>query len=203
MASSTAPTRQIRAHLPTPTTITIYQAYSDPIATAAVASQSLSASPLFNPARMTWIKPSWCWMLYRSGYSYKDANQARILALTMRLEDFWWLLRRARVTDEGGFKKGGEEVRVQWDPERGVRLGRMEGTRSVQIGVPRDLSGRWVEEMVVGIEDVTERAREMKRVLDEDVDRKVGRDELVEMGLVPVEEVVDVPEDVRARLGMN
>jgi hypothetical protein len=203
MASSTAPTRQIRAHLPTPTTIIVYQAYSDPIATAAVASQSLSASPLFNPARMTWIKPSWCWMLYRSGYSYKDANQARILALTMRLEDFWWLLRRARVTDEGGFKKGGEEVRVQWDPERGVRLGRMEGTRSVQIGVPRDLSRRWVEEMVVRIEDVTERAREMKRVLDEDADRKVGRDKLVEMGLVPVEEVVDVPEDVRARLGMD
>jgi len=107
------------------------------------------------------------------------------------------------VTDEGGFKKGGEEVRVQWDPERGVRLGRMEGMRSVQIGVPRDLSGRWVEEMVVGIEDVTERAREMKRVLDEDVDRKVGRDELVEMGLMPVEEVVDVPEDVRVRLGMD
>jgi hypothetical protein len=203
MASSTAPTRQIRAHLPTPTTIIVYQAYSDPIATAAVASQSLSASPLFNPARMTWIKPSWCWMMYRSGYSYKDANQVRILALTMRLEDFWWLLRRARVTDEGGFKKGGEEVRVQWDPERGVRLGRMEWTRSVQIGVPRDLSGRWVEEMVVGIEDVTERAREMKKVLDEDVDRKVGRNELVEMGLVPVEEVVDVPEDVRARLRMD
>jgi hypothetical protein len=202
MASSTAPTRQIRAHLPTPTTIIVYQAYSDPIATAAVASQSLSASPLFNPARMTWIKPSWCWMMYRSGYSYKDANQARILALTMRLEDFWWLLRRARLTDEGGFKEG-EEVRVQWDPERGVRLGRMEGTRSVQIGVPKNLSSRWVEEMVVGIEDVTERAREMKRVLDEDVDRKMGRDELVKMGLMPVEEVVDVPEDVRARLRMD
>jgi hypothetical protein len=73
----------------------------------------------------------------------------------------------------------------------------------VQIGVPRGLSGRWVEEMVVGIEDVTERAREMKRVLDEDVGKKVGRDELVEVGLVPVEEVVDVPEDVRVRLGMD
>lgn len=62
---------------------------------------------------------------------------------------------------------------------------------------------RWAEEWVVRIEDVTERAREMKQVLDEDED--VGWEELREMGLVPEEKVFDeeVPVEMRRRLGMN
>lgn len=56
------PYRQIRA-LYTPTTITVYQAYSPAIAIAAVAQQKLSAAPEFTLSRMTWIKPSWCWMM--------------------------------------------------------------------------------------------------------------------------------------------
>lgn len=62
---STPPYRQIRA-LYDKTTITVYQAYPSTIALPALASQSLSASPDFNPTRMTWIKPSWCWMMSSS-----------------------------------------------------------------------------------------------------------------------------------------
>lgn len=58
----TTPYRQIRA-LYTPTTITVYQAYSSAIAIPAVTHQKLSASPDFTFSRMTWIKPSWCWMM--------------------------------------------------------------------------------------------------------------------------------------------
>src|SRR5881628_3004655 len=67
-------------------TITVYQAYNSEIATAAVHQQKLHASPQFRLSRMTWIKPSWCWMMYRAGYSYKDKNQERILALKMKQE---------------------------------------------------------------------------------------------------------------------
>lgn len=56
------PYRQIRA-LYTDTTITVYQAYSAAIALPAVAQQNLSAAPEFTFSRMTWIKPSWCWMM--------------------------------------------------------------------------------------------------------------------------------------------
>lgn len=57
------PYKQIRA-LYDEDTITVYQAYSASIAIPAVKEQSLSASPDFQVgSRMTWIKPSWCWMM--------------------------------------------------------------------------------------------------------------------------------------------
>ncbi|KAF2761803.1 hypothetical protein EJ05DRAFT_185488 [Pseudovirgaria hyperparasitica] len=207
------PQRQIRAHTPSNTTITLYQAYPSTIATPAVQAQRLSASPSFSLSRMTWIKPSWAWMLYRAGYSYKDPGQERILALTMQREYLWGMLRTARLSthsaagavDKGeagseveGGKKGGVVV-VQWDPERDVWLRRL-GWRSVQIGVPRGMSGTWAEEGILEIEDVTDRARELKRVIDEG---NVTIEALVEKGLVPKEEVIDVPEDIRKILAMD
>lgn len=57
------PYRQIRA-LYDDETITVYQAYSTSIALAAVKEQKLNALPDFKLGRMTWIKPSWCWMMY-------------------------------------------------------------------------------------------------------------------------------------------
>ena len=62
---ATPPYKQIRA-LYDSETITVYQAYSVGIASAAVEAQKLSASSKFKPTRMTWIKPSWCWMMYLS-----------------------------------------------------------------------------------------------------------------------------------------
>jgi hypothetical protein len=56
------PYRQIRA-LYDDETITIYQAYQASIAIPAVKEQKLSASKDFAMGRMTWIKPSWCWMM--------------------------------------------------------------------------------------------------------------------------------------------
>lgn len=57
------PYRQIRASYDDET-ITVYQAYSSSIAIPAVKEQRLNASPDFLLGRMTWIKPSWCWMMY-------------------------------------------------------------------------------------------------------------------------------------------
>lgn len=191
----TTPYRQIRAHHDAQH-ITVYQAYNTAIATAAVTHQRLSASPLFSPSRMTWIKPSWAWMLYRSGYSYKDPGQSHILALQMRLDDFFSLLAKG-VPVEGDV--GLPEVRIQWDPERDVRLERL-GYRSIQIGVPGSCREWWVES-IVKIEDVTERARELKRVLGEEEGVEV--EELVRRELVPVETVVEVPEELGTGLRMG
>lgn len=196
-APAPTPPRQIRA-LYDDETITVYQAYPAAIAEPAVETQRLTASPSFRRGRMTWIKPSWCWMMYRAGYSHKDAGQARVLALKMRHADFFSLLRRGQLTHGGA---GGEgDVRVQWDPERGPWLERR-GYRSIQIGIPGGLSGRWAEEWVVGIEDVTERARELKRVVEGE--EGVTEEDLVGRGLVPVEREFVVPDDVREKLGMS
>lgn len=241
------PYRQIRAAY-NPDTITVYQAYKAEIADPAVAEQKLHASPLFKPSRMTWIKPSWAWMLYRAGYSYKDCGQERILALHMKHEHFIELLEHgalahdkldasvdtstpsvargpdstkqlisenANITkpqkqDEGEVQtenpgQQGEvvekpQVRVQWDPERTVRLEKLP-YRSIQIGIPAAMSPKWTESMIVSIEDVTEKARELKRLLDENEDITV--EELVGRGLLPVEKVFDVPEHVQRLLDMD
>ncbi|KAK8880111.1 ATP-dependent RNA helicase DHX8 [Apiospora arundinis] len=227
---SPPPYRQIRA-LHDGETITVYQAYNADIAAQAVAQQRLDASPRFKKAtRMTWVKPSWCWMMYRAGYSHKDRNQERVLALRMRHGHFLELLRRgvlshnmqqrstttttaAEDDDVGDSKKEGEkknveeeEVRIQWDPERSPRLEKLD-YRSIQIGVPAALQARWVGEWIVSIEDVTERAHELKRVLDEektqDGSDAITDDELVDRGLLPRETEFVVPRDIQEILGMT
>ena len=58
-----------------------YQAYNDDIANWALEHQKFGG-PLYNTARMTWIKPSFAWVLYRSGYG-KKKNQTRILKIKL------------------------------------------------------------------------------------------------------------------------
>lgn len=263
------PTRQIRALQSHDaesgtTTITVYQAYPSTIASAAVTHQRLDVSPDFRTTRMTWIKPSWAWMLYRSGYSYKDPGQERILAIKMTRKDFLGLLGRGVLTHHHGpgmatsgtatptptshkpwlqtekkqkreeeeitsqdaqggtgisvveeqkkalFSKEAREskrkdrlqsldVKIQWDPERTVRLDSL-NYRSIQIGIPAGLIKEWASSMIVSIEDVTDKAKELKRILDETPD--VTDEELTELGLIPEETEFEVPEELRGRLGM-
>ncbi|KAI0122701.1 ATP-dependent RNA helicase DHX8 [Daldinia grandis] len=199
--------RQIRAYYDEET-ITVYQAYNSEIASAAVNKQKLCASPQFRLTRMTWIKPSWCWMMYRAGYSYKDKNQERILALKMKHEHFIMLLRTATLTTEPGRgtapgdaaeadkppREKSSAVKVQWDPERTPRLEKL-GYRSIQIGIPSSLAEAWVDKWIVGIEDVTERARALERELRENPG--VTDEELLCKGLVPPEREFLVPLEVQ------
>ena len=55
--------------------------------------------------------------------------------------------------------------------------------------------------MIVKIEDVTDKARQLKQVLEDNPE--VADEELVQMGLVPVERVFDVPENLRLSLRME
>lgn len=202
MTNQTVPMRQIRAHYSS-TTITVYQAYNAEIADAAVEQQKLNASPKFSTSRMTWIKPSWAWMLYRSGYSYKDAGQERILALTLTRAAFLSLLGKAQLAHQakGKMEIGGEKkmsVRVQWDPERTVRLDKLP-YRSIQIGVPGVLVDELVEG-IVKIEDVTGRARALKETLGRA--DQIDIDELISQKLILQERVFDVDESLKELLGM-
>jgi len=58
-----------------------YQAYRDEIADYALEHQRFGGEH-WNPSRMTWIKPSFGWVLYRSGYGGK-AGQERILKVKL------------------------------------------------------------------------------------------------------------------------
>ena len=97
-------------------------------------------------------------------------------------------------------------VRVQWDPERSPSL-EVLPYRSIQIGISRELSERWVNEWIVSIEDVTDRARALKEALQVSIGRP-GLDpeweaEFVEKGLLPKEAVYEVMEAIKNILGME
>jgi len=194
------PLREIRAKYDE-NTITVYQAYNRDIAVAAVQGQRLDASPLFKYGRMTWIKPSWCWMMYRSGYAQKDKGQTNILAIKLTRGGLGELLSTACLShgDDVKAERHGQ-ARVQWDPERGPGLERLEH-RSIQIGIPASMNEKFLGEWIVAIEDVTESALALKTAVEENP--SVGAAELVEKGLIPSENTYTVSEGIRRRLKMD
>jgi len=135
---------------------------------------------------------------YRSGYSYKDENQSNILAIKISLEGFEKLLSISKL--DGGSANRVDMVRVQWDPERSPRIGKLD-YRSIQMGIPNKLIQKWIDEWIISIEDVTEKARELKRVLDGD--KEISREKIVEAGLVPEERVYEVSDELKKVLWMD
>jgi hypothetical protein len=143
--------------------IVVYQAYSPEIAGPAVAAQRFV--PPFKMDRMTWIKPSFLWMMYRCGYALKE-GQERVLAVRITRSGFDWAVSNAVESSV----RGKPSVRVQWDPERGLNHEALEH-RSIQIGLTREASAMYVNEWITSITDVTALAREIHgkvRALDLD-----------------------------------
>ncbi|MFD5828221.1 DUF4291 domain-containing protein [Lentzea sp. NPDC060358] len=143
--------------------IVVYQAYSPAIADPAVAAQRFV--PPFKMERMTWIKPSFLWMMYRCGYARKE-GQERVLAVRITREGFDWAVAHAvssRIP-------GKPSVRVQWDPERGLHHEALPH-RSIQIGLTREAVEKYVHEWTIAITDVTPLARQVhEKVLAHDLD---------------------------------
>lgn len=147
-----------------------YQAFSETIADWALEHQQLGG-PDFNPSRMTWIKPSFAWMLYRAGYGHKDRNQARILKVKLSHDAVAEILSRCQQ----GHGAGGSDGRVQWDPARSLlhgeghsdwqRVIRKEparaGGKAIQIGMRGDLSRYYVAQAIT-ITDVTSLAHSVQ-----------------------------------------
>jgi hypothetical protein len=160
--AATPPYRQVRA-AHTEDTITVYQAYSPAIAGPALAAGTFV--PPFRVERMTWIKPSFLWMAYRSGWAAKE-GQERVLAVRISRAGFRWALAHSCLShyepavhaSEADWARRLREapVRVQWDPERGLRHEPLDH-RAIQVGLRGPAVERYVGEWIVAIDDVTER----------------------------------------------
>lgn len=157
------PQHQIRA-VYDERTIRVYQAYSDDIADAALTAGTF-ISPPFSMTRMTWIKPSFLWMMYRAGWGYKDAGQKRILAIDITHEGFAWALAHSCPShpdttmsqQDWARLKASSPVRIQWDPERDLRL-QPQPYRAIQIGIGGEAVPLYVDRWIQGITDVTDLA---------------------------------------------
>eukprot|EP00698_Gefionella_okellyi_P006918 TRINITY_DN1671_c1_g3_i1.p1 TRINITY_DN1671_c1_g3~~TRINITY_DN1671_c1_g3_i1.p1 ORF type:complete len:259 (-),score=41.25 TRINITY_DN1671_c1_g3_i1:625-1365(-) len=194
------PYRQIRAVFDEDT-ITVYQAYNDAIADVALEKQTFDKP--WRPERMTWVKPSFLWMMYRCRYASKK-DQERVLAIRLHKAGFAEALSRScptmhGVMDQSEFATRLKEqpVRVQWDPERSLTFADT-GVRSIQIGISKDASADFVSKWISSIEDVTALAKQIGALV-------AAGDYAAATALLPVERVYDaeLTPELREHIGMN
>lgn len=148
--------------------ITVYQAYGPEIADAALAAGTFVAP--FSRTRMTWIKPSFLWMMHRSTWATAP-GQERVLAMGIRRDGFDWAMRNACLSsydakvhaDQAEWRRQlkASPVRVQWDPDRDVRMQPLP-YRAVQIGLTGEALRRYVDGWIQEITDVTALAHEIR-----------------------------------------
>lgn len=144
------------------TSIYVYQAYRPAIAEYAVRNQRFGGE--FSFTRMSWIKPNFLWMMFRSGWATKE-GQERILAVRLPRSFFDELVRGAVASS---FSASGyatqeawrdhlerSEVRLQWDPDHDPS-GNVVLRRAIQLGLRGEMLRRYGQEEVISIEDVTE-----------------------------------------------
>lgn len=180
-------------------TITVYQAYPPAIADAALTAGTFVAP--FKRERMTWIKPSFRWMMYRSGWATKP-GQEHVLAIRVTRAGFHDALAGAclshhdpAVYDDATIwtaRKESTEVRVQWDPER-TPSGDALPYRSLQVGLSGSAVDSYVDEWIVGMQDITGHVRSMLARLCDDPSSIDG--------LLPPELPYPLPDDVARAIG--
>ncbi|MFJ6382246.1 DUF4291 domain-containing protein [Kitasatospora sp. NPDC092039] len=136
-------------------TIVLYQAYPSAVADAALAAGRFVAP--FGFHRMTWIKPSFRWLMHRSNWAQKP-GQTRVLAVRITREGWEEALARAVPTTAHPDELADAAVHVQWDPERSLR-GAALNHYSIQVGVGRSLIRAFAEEWVVDLTDLTPQVR--------------------------------------------
>ncbi|WP_137989234.1 DUF4291 domain-containing protein [Streptomyces vilmorinianum] len=166
------PKYQIRA-LHTESTVTVYQAYDPSIGLPAAREGRFP--PAWKRDRMTWIKPSFLWMMYRCGWGLKEGQQT-VLAVEITREGFEWALRNACLShyvrgfhdDQAAWKRELRQspARVQWDPERDPRLNALP-YRSLQLGLAGEASRLYADEWTVSVRDVTPLAHEIHALVRE------------------------------------
>lgn len=181
--------------------ITVYQAFTPEIVRAALEKGTFGQG--FSLDRMTWIKPSFAWMLYRSGYATKP-NQEAILKIKLSHEGFLSILRESVEATYNPHVYASEEawqkmlkaskVRHQWDPERGLNLEKHSSARrAIQIGISDWVVPKYVNEWIIGLEEVTSLAHEI-----ENAKKSKG-----DFPPVPEERVYPVDSELVERLGIT
>ncbi|MCX5205004.1 DUF4291 domain-containing protein [Streptomyces sp. NBC_00237] len=172
MPSDAVPQRQIRA-LHGADTITVYQAYPPEIGLPAVRDGKFPRNWMRD--QMTWIRPSFLWMMHRSGWATKPGQEV-VLAVDLRREGFDWALSNAVLSpydrtvhpDKAAWKRQVKHapVRARWGPERDISLSPLP-YRSLQLSLSGEAARRYADEWIVGIRNATPLAKTIGSTLAE------------------------------------
>lgn len=149
-------------------TVVVYQAYRPAIGRFVVEHGVFGAD--FSYARMSWVKPNFLWMMYRSGWGTKE-NQEVTLALRLRRPFFDSLLAAAVPSSwdrdlfatEGDWSRAVAQssVRLQWDPDHhpsGAKLER----RAIQLGLRGERLEAFGRRELVEVTDLSELVAEQR-----------------------------------------
>lgn len=182
--------------------VIVYQAYRPGIGRWAIEHGQLGG-PEFGYSRMSWIKPNFLWMMFRSGWGVKE-NQEITLGLRIRRAFFDELLAQAvessfspnRFADDVEWQRAlaGSAVRLQWDPDHqpsGAKLER----RALQLGLRGAALQAFGRTELVEVIDLSEFVAKQRAVLASE-----GVDALV----TPTERVyTPASKEVRIALGLD
>jgi hypothetical protein len=195
------PTFEIRADYDRES-IVIYQAYPQTIALPAVQNQRFV--PPFSCHRMTWIKPSFLWLMERSNWGQKSGQEC-ILAVRISRAGWEAALSQAVLThpepgvyrDYHDWKRQFDQavVHVQWDPERSLR-GQALAHKSIQVGLSRHIIERYVDEWTLQISDYTPLVRKLYRAINSGGTAKAR-------ALLPKERVYPLDQEIARRIGLR
>jgi hypothetical protein len=122
-------------------TIIVYQAYCPSIGRFAVEKGFFGGD--FKFSRMSWIKPNFLWMMYRSQWGQAQ-GQEMVLAIQLKRRFFDSLLAQAVPStyvgqtfgsrDEWAAALARSDVRLQWDPDH-LPTGDKCDRRAIQLGL--------------------------------------------------------------------
>jgi len=153
--------RHILAHWDESSVI-VYQAYRPAIAHWALAHGQFGG-PQFSFSRMSWIKPNFLWMMYRSAWATAE-GQEMVLAIRLSRSFFEQLLRgavasshardSAETRDEWQARVRASEVRLQWDPDHGPSGGSLE-RRALQVGLRGATLRAYASSEIIELIDMT------------------------------------------------
>jgi hypothetical protein len=190
------PTFEIRADFDRDT-IVIYQAFPEPIALAAL--EAGTFVPPFSFQRMTWIKPSFLWLMERSNWGQKS-GQEHTLAVRITRAGFEEALSLAVLThgersaypSHDEWRRAFEKalVHVQWDPERSV-AGESLPHRSIQVGLSRHIVARYAKEWIREIRDLTPLVQKLRAAKGK-----------AKQALLPKERPYPLPAEIGRRIGI-
>ena len=153
--------RHIMAHYDE-VSIVVYQAYCPAIGNFAVEHGYFGGEFSYN--RMSWCKPNFLWMMYRSGWGTKEGQEIT-LAVRLKRDFFDKILEQAVPAgyeaeiypDKAAWSKAvpASDVRLQWDPDHSPMGGPLE-RRAIQLGLRGAMLREYGREAIIEIEDISD-----------------------------------------------
>lgn len=158
--------KEIRA-VYTNNSIRVYQAFTKEIANEAIENRKFGAH--FRTNRMTWIKPSFLWMMYRCNWA-ENENQEHVLAIDLKRDAFDYIVQNAVLSTYSyecgiSFSKWKQlikesDIRCQWDPERDI-WGNALNYRTIQLGLRGQSLIHYINDWIINITDITSFVKEI------------------------------------------